>query len=153
MNWLEYRKEPVTLHSGGRSHWLVRADLMFADEELRTAVVQRWRQLLPGGGADIVAVPRGGLVWAEALHGNYAAFDVTVNELPVFELARLVKPRENRALILLDDVVTTGASMLLLPAATHRVAVVDRRLNYDIFGGEVLSWARMPLPLVEEERP
>ena len=29
--WLEYHDEPVTLHSGGRSHWLVRGDLIFAD--------------------------------------------------------------------------------------------------------------------------
>ena len=40
---LEYHDEPVKLHSGGTSHWLVRGDLIWEDEHLRAAVLDVWQ--------------------------------------------------------------------------------------------------------------
>src|SRR3990167_98648 len=69
VRWLEYHKDPVTLHSGGRSHWLVRGDLIFADENLRELVLDCWERTLETWSPPftIVPVPTGGDVWAAAL--------------------------------------------------------------------------------------
>src|SRR3990172_7616643 len=74
---LEYHDEPVTLHSGGKSHWLVRGDLLFADEQLRGLVLDYWMKVLRAWSPpfEIVSVPTGGDVWAAALVERVAALE------------------------------------------------------------------------------
>ncbi|MGH6690255.1 MAG: hypothetical protein ACREF4_06215 [Gammaproteobacteria bacterium] len=142
--WLEYHIEPVTLHSGARSHWLVRSDLIFADEELREAVLQRWRQLLPGD-ADLVAVPTGGVVWAEAFCERFSSCDYKLYPFTP-AVAHPLWPGGGRLFAVVDDVATTGASLGQLPHAQRRLVVVDRTLEAP--EKEILSWARIPLPVL-----
>ena len=40
MDWLEYHEEPVTLHSGATSHWLVDGEKLFEDEHIRQEVMK-----------------------------------------------------------------------------------------------------------------
>ena len=145
---IEYHEEPVTLHSGGRSHYLVRADLIFEDEELRESILRCWRYLLPSTGLDILAVPEGGIRWAEAYRDELVSQDIQVYRLDL-DIVHLLSPSKSVPLVVLDDVTTTGASLLSVPAATHRLVVVDRRVPGQAnFEKEVLSWARIPLPLI-----
>lgn len=134
MDWLEYHEEPVSLHSGGWSHWLVRADLMFEDERIRNAVLECWTELLSGWrtALHVVGIPTGGDKWAEALR------------------ASLPNPvGANTIIVLVDDVVTTGAS--ISQDAHVRLAVVDRRVDYKSFmNPPVFSWATMRLPICYE---
>lgn len=131
MDWLEYHEEPVTLHSGGKSHWLVRGDLIFADLRLREAVLEYWLNVLKTWSLpfEIVSIPTGGDVWAEALRkrlGNTAESKVPYR-------------------VVVDDVVTTGAS-ISDPTAHVRLAVVDRRGPDCSYIHYINSWARISLP-------
>lgn len=134
MNWLEYHEEPVTLHSGGKSHWLVRADLIFADEYLRREVLDYWAVVLKGWSPpfDIVSIPTGGDVWAEALKERVGNF---------------VRGAATTYRVLVDDVVTTGKSMLDLNSHI-RLAVVDRRSFYNYGSLDIKSWMKINLPLL-----
>ncbi len=135
MNWLEYHEEPVMLHSGSKSHWLVRADLIFADVALRTAVLDCWQRALCRWTPpfEIVSVPRGGDIWADVLRTLMPI--VPTKDLPTM-------PHR----VIVDDVVTTGNS--ISDSKAHiRLAVVDRRDH--IFDPYVNSWARIHLPLCD----
>lgn len=140
-NWLEYHEEPVTLHSGGRSHWLVRGDLIFADEHLREAVLDFWvgclRPLGAGRKTCILGVPRGGLQWARGLAYRIGEYVGPDDDVSAYE-----------QVVVIDDVVTTGNSIesfRLDIAVRVSCAVVQR-------GGRLVgaAWARMNLPMVEE---
>lgn len=153
-DWLEYHETPVTLHSGGRSHWLVRADMIFADTELREAVLAEWSRLLGyhGGYREFVGIERGGAVWAEAMaektRGKY--HNLSVAQLK--DYGCLFRPEYNRngepehPLVVVDDVATTGASLALVPNATDRLVVVNRCL--DRSRQDIMAWAHIPLPVL-----
>ena len=149
-SWLEYHAEPVQLHSGGWSHWLVRGDLIFEDEELRKAVIDKWRQALPYEDWDIVAIANGGTVWAEALRRDLRPDEVFVVEKHDLARAALFASTEERALVVVDDVATTGSSLICaVPRADVRLCVVDRSM-----AGlkSATAWAHIPLPLCEAPR-
>lgn len=135
-DWLEYHPEPVILHSGGRSHWLVRGDLIFADEHLRKAVLDYWEKTLEHWlpPFTVIGIPRGGVPWAAALEDRLIKINGDLISSTPYK-------------ILVDDVVTTGAS-ISDPTAHIRLAVVDRR--YKAYNPMVSSWARIYLPLEEE---
>jgi len=114
--WLIYHKEPITLHSGGKSHWFVDGQAIFDDEHLREAVLDFWEGALKPplcmiyNEPCIVGVPTGGVVWAQALAERMG--------WPVFEVLEIGKAggvaawSERRFTVLVDDVMTTGASLL-----------------------------------------
>lgn len=157
VSWLQYHPEPVTLHSGGRSHYVVDADAIFADEELRAAVIEAWLRVIAyvAGRANIIAIPRGGLRWAEELQrqGGMHWRSAILEEMPNAALARLLRVDvgEGDWLIVVDDVATTGASLRVVPEPALRLCVVDRSETKDGLAG-IHHWAHIPLPLVKEER-
>lgn len=132
MNWLEYHEKPVTLHSGGTSHWLVRGELMFEDERLRESVLSFWVEYLKHWQprVHVVGIPTGGTPWAEALKERV-------------ELDEIDGP-----VVLVDDVVTTGKSMKeaapKFRTVIARLCVVDRGPSHGIYGLSVQSWAHLP---------
>jgi len=134
MNWLEYHEEPVTLHSSGKSHWLVRGDLIFQDMHLRAEVLDYWLVVLRGWRPpfEILSVPTGGDSWAAALRTI-----VPTSEEPVMAYR-----------VVVDDVVTTGASILADPSAHARLAVVDRRIGLQRRYPNVNAWMHVNLPLL-----
>lgn len=133
-SWLEYHEEPVTLHSGDRSHWLVRGDLMFADERLREAVLAFWEPIvrLWSPPVEIISIPTGGDAWADALRARLGDWCMAGTEMPYR--------------IVVDDVVTTGGSIFADGRAHMRLAVVDRRTRRE--GPAVSVWATMRLSLL-----
>lgn len=137
MDWLEYHEEPVTLHSGGKSHWLVRGDLIFADPKLCEAVLGYWIDVLKTWSPpfEIVPVPRGGNIWAEILQAELATQD----------RMRPLREGDTPYRVIVDDVVTTGAS-IADPKAHIRLVVVDRRTPESTFDPYVNAWARITLP-------
>lgn len=153
MNWLEYHEEPVTLHSGGRSHWLVRGDLIFADEKLRELVLDCWQYALEVGGwaktpMRVYGIPRGGSPWAEALSKRMDARLLTEVEIEAVQQAEktteaVIPPIPT---ILVDDVVTTGTSLNQIGIAGPRLAVVCRAAYIPI----TAAWAKICLPLLED---
>lgn len=139
MEWLEYHKEPVTLHSGGKSHWLVRGDLIYADERLRRVVLAFWGLVLSRLGSPptfVLGVPRGGVPWAKALAQQIGATYIEPDgEIP-----------EEGEVAVVDDVVTTGRSLdEFRPDIPVRVslAVVSRGSN-----SVGAAWATIHLLLV-----
>ena len=68
MDWLIYHAKPITLTSGGKSHWFVDARKIFEDEHLRKQVLSCWvRSLRPLSAWHFIGVPEGGLCWARAM--------------------------------------------------------------------------------------
>jgi hypothetical protein len=139
--WLEFHEEPVTLHSGARSHWLVRGDLIFADERLREAVLDYWGFYIAGLRPPYFfwAIPRGGSAWAEAIAervGGTWANRPGPASIP-----------NNATVLAVDDVATTGRSLLDY-GASHNLIVVDRRQRV---AGVLRTWcwASLYLPLLE----
>jgi orotate phosphoribosyltransferase len=149
MSWLQYQDTPFLLHSGDRSHWLIDSDQIFNDEELRESVLLSWQAEIPiSGSYEIVAIPRGGVPWAMAFAERCRPSTVFVLDHPEMG-ALLAASKEHKDLIVIDDVVTTGASLNLVPRAHHRLVVVDRSLSGI---ANTIAWARIPLPLVMENR-
>lgn len=140
MKWLEYHEEPVTLHSGGRSHWLVRGDLIYDDAQMRGMVLDYWMDVLKTWTPpfEIAPVPTGGDVWVKALADVWKARfpDEHSTETPYR--------------VIVDDVVTTGIS-IADPRAHIRLAVVDRRSRDRHLQPFVNAWATMHLPLLSED--
>ncbi len=138
---LEYHEEPVTLHSGGKSHWLVRGDLIFADEQLREVILDYWiRELkLCERRAHIIGIPRGGMVWAQALAARLSLTWGEPDDVPY----------PAHQLWVVDDIVTTTASIMAVPNATHRIAVVDRGVSHKAGFYRVSAWATIPLPVLK----
>jgi orotate phosphoribosyltransferase len=136
--WLTYHAEPVTLHSGGRSHYLVDGAVLFAHEPTRELVLGHWESLLVGrrsSVAVIVGVPTGGTAWAEALASRVGCRAVSAGDPFDFPQRGLV--------VAVDDVVTTGNSLLSVPNAHRRVAVVKRT-----YLNGVSAWMTINLPLL-----
>ena len=133
MDWLEYHEEPVTLHSGATSHWLVRGDLMFLNEPLRNLILDFWIDEIVAtfGKAHSIGIPKGGTVWADALAERLGLTSGGPDDTPY----------PSSLLWVVDDVVTTGKSIMSVASASHRLAVVDRGNN------RVIPWIRMPLPM------
>ncbi len=151
-DWIEYHEKPVTLHSGEDCHWLVRADLIFDDEELREAVLRKWTTKLgnSGGYREFIGIARGGIPWAHAIADrlNGRCYDMTIAELTLY--GHLLHAHETRhPLVVVDDVVTTGKSLGLVPHADAQLVVVSRRLLIPE-GSKIHSWAHIPLPLCEK---
>ena len=135
MNWLEHHKEPVTLHSGQLTHWLVRGDLLFEYEDLREEILDTWERAVrfrlnaakDDHGWEIIGVPRGGLVWADALRERLG------------DPGELINPMR----IIVDDVCTTGGS--LAEYAPYNIACVAvKRIEVTLL--DVVAWATIPLP-------
>ena len=118
MNWLEYHDEPVTLHSGDKSHWLVRGNLIFADLHLRAEVLNFWADYVKHRWLKenwiFYGIPRGGSDWADALG---------------VQMGGVILSDYEPGAILVDDVCTTGKSFDDLDKGTtiaHRLVVVRR---------------------------
>jgi len=151
MTWLQYHPEPVTLHSGGRSHWRINADAIFHDQALRASVLRAWRKVVGYQSVHniIIAIPEGGIRWAEALAsvGNLG-WSSKVYVLREEWAGKYMHPGKEERLIVVDDVATTGASLVaLVPHADVRLCVVDRS-EHGL--GTVHAWAYIPLPLLED---
>lgn len=140
MKWLEHHMEAVTLHSGGKSHWLVRGDLMFADEHIREMVLDFWVRCLKNVKPRyVLGIPGGGVPWAKALADRVE--DLTYVE-PDGEVP------EYGEVVVVDDVATTGNSLQeFRPDIVLRASlVVVHRAN--AFGQTLpaIPWMRMHLP-------
>lgn len=149
--WLEYHEEPVTLHSGGRSHWLIDADMIFVNDDLRRAVIEYWCSVIGYKSVHnvIVAIPEGGVKWAEELAKEQnLGWTNLVEVLRETWAGKYIHAGENERLIVVDDVSTTGASLVtLLPHSDVRLCVVDRSERGLRSAG---AWAHIPLPLLDE---
>ncbi len=144
MDWLEYHEEPVTLHSGATSHWLVRGDLLFADEHIREIVLNCWAfaiSLHSPGLRDpcIFGIPRGGTPWAEAL----------AKRLPDARLLDNYTTTPHDPVFLVDDVCTTGESFEAYPLGP-RLVVVRRTQRYSTVQ-VTARWMDVQLPIEKEE--
>ena len=106
-DWLEYHVEPVTLHSGQKSHWLVRADLIYLDINLREEVLKYWQQALDGD-HWFYGIPDGGVPWALAIAERVGG-----------EYSDEYEP----GMVIVDDVTTTGASISIGVDSKHLVVV------------------------------
>ncbi len=124
MSWLNYYEEPITLHSGDKSHWKIDGDELFDDEEIRGEVISYWARMITHyykhrtKNPRIFGIPRGGTKWAEELARNIPGA-VLLNE---YEDAEYVEPT-----FLIDDVATTGSSFDKYPNEPRYVVV--RRLS------------------------
>lgn len=101
MSWLKYRDTKYQLTSGEQSHWYIDADVMFENEHIRDAVLAEWwsyirylKKVL------LVPVPTGGTKWASAFAEKYG-----------FAMSSSVPTDYNGALVIVEDVITTGASV------------------------------------------
>lgn len=143
MDFIEYHEEPVRLHSGGYSHYLVRGDLMFQDKRLREAVLDFWISKLPYRPITLNSVPSGGTLWAEALGDRID----TLRHQGHW-------PEQVVCSVVVDDVVTTGASLhnQTYQSGWRKLAVVDRRppTHREIPGhpNEIISWMQINLPIM-----
>ena len=135
--FIEYHEEPVRLHSGGKSHWLVRGDHIFANERLRQEVLRWWGYYVMGFRKPYFfwAIPTGGSQWAEAI-AEYAGGSWANRPGPV-------NIRNGSTIFTVDDVLTTGAS---LGGGQHPLVVVDRRGRVESLP-RVCSWATIYLPV------
>jgi orotate phosphoribosyltransferase len=140
VGWLEYRIEPVTLHSGGKSHWLVRGDLIFEDKCLREAVLTHWEVYVRQTRRPyhFISIPTGGDCWAEAIAAR------TGGEWSILHAVRHVRNQATEFAV--DDVMTTGGSLRAAPGKM-RLVVVDR-MQREMFVPNVVAWATMYLPLL-----
>ena len=142
MGWLEYHEEPVTLHSGDTSHWLVNGAKLFEDEHIRQAVLDVWGYAIfvhsPALTAPrVFGIPSGGTPWAEALA------KAVPGAVLLKEYERVEEPT-----FLVDDVCTTGASFDEYPSEPRLVVV--RRSNKYATVSITASWMDVHLPI---ERP
>lgn len=135
-NWLEYHEEPVTLHSGGTSHWLVRGDILFANTRLREKVLDRWEYIVDLHRFQqhhllvplFYGIPTGGTCWAKAIAKR------TGGKM-ILEYTGTVQP----FMFVVDDVMTIGASFA--PFEHNIKLVVVKRLPQ--LNSEVLAWMEL----------
>ncbi len=167
VDFLHIKPKPVPLHSGGLSQFIIDADGLFEDERMRGAIIAYWKAYLDktrrSGRFHFIAIPRGGVPWAQALF-QLMAEDTDEHRLSLSTDEFTVKP--NCSTILIDDVLTTGASLIEVASTLKRDAfpitaltVVDRRWERGSTPGGSLwvtsrqlylptkTWTRMPLPM------
>lgn len=138
---LYYHERPITLHSGGKSHWFVNADEMFQHEPLRREVLRIWIRSLTDseGKYQFEAVPSGGILWTEAIH----------DEIPG-SIIRLLNSecQQGYQRVVVDDVVTTGQSIMDVNEMrlVRRLAVVIRnRPAFEWFHNHITFWQYIKL--------
>ena len=129
MKWLRWNSTPFRLHSGGSSHWFVDGAMMFNDEHVRESVLAYWQEILGENLYRLVAIPTGGLAWAEALSKRTGLPWGTPDNVPVGEAPIAV----------VDDIVTTGASLSAVRYTDALVVVDRRRIAFD----QVFAWAKI----------
>ena len=122
-NWLKYHEEPVTLHSGATSHWLIDGQVLFDDENIRRAVLDVWAYAIWIHSPQIdepriFGIPTGGTPWAEALAQRVPGAIL----LDQYTDARW----RDQPTFLVDDVVTTGKSFDDCQPGEPRLVVVRR---------------------------
>lgn len=133
--WLQYHSEPVTLHSGATSNWLVDGAELFKDEHVRKAVMDLWWYsvwMYPKHDRDgcefdleeprIYGIPTGGTPWAAAFAERYPGA-ILLNEYKDMRHKR-------QPTFLIDDVATTGSSFDEFPYDEPRLVVVRRLSKY-----------------------
>ena len=143
--WLIYHEEPITLHSGGKSHWFVDGQRIFDDPHLRESVlacweraVRHWADTFPRGEHPyFVGIPRGGLCWAKAIAARLDAEWGPIQDAPKGNFVYAV-----------DDICTTGASLRSVPSNWNLVVVA----RCSLFRGSHLgltAWAWIDLECEE----
>lgn len=145
-SFLSHHDPPLTLHSGGKSSWLIDGEVIFRDERLRELVLDCWerelRRIFPATKRfHFAGIPEGGLAWAAAIRDRfYGSTRGSSTHLHV---------PPGHTLIAVDDVLTTGASIKEVKDAKWALVVVAR-----VPSGEHLfnttAWAKIDLPLLEE---
>ena len=141
MTWLFYHESAIKLSSGETSHWFVDANKIFEDDMLRESVLDVWQDQLQGNGPyQFEGVPRGGIPWADAI----------TRRIRHSVLAPLnSRPPEDFKRIVVDDVVTTGQSIMDLPnlwLPVSRLAVVIRSTQaFDLYNNQISYWAYLKL--------
>lgn len=118
MEWLKYFNEPIKLHSGDKSHWLVDADVLFNSPNIREEILTFWASRIPNWPVVIHSIPTGGDKWANALQEK---------------LNNRITQGNEKWIIIIDDVITTGKSIeekynSLESGAHSALVVVDRRI-------------------------
>lgn len=140
-SWLIYHEKPITLHSGGKSHWFVDGQAIFDDSNLRESVLNLWaRAIAHPDETHFMGIPRGGIPWAEAIARKVGARWGTPSQAI----------RGAKYLYVVDDVVTTGASLDSIPEAYHRFAVVVRAAPG--FFRRLTAWAWIDLEMLPASR-
>ncbi len=119
-DWLTFHDEPVTLHSGNETHWLIDAKKMFDDLLLREQILNSWKSHILGDHGKkplhVIGIPEGGMPWAKAF----------ADKLGV-SCSRLDQPLPRDCwYILVDDVATTGKSIMTQGPWFYRFLVVAR---------------------------
>ena len=142
VSWLQYHDPPVRLHAGGTSHWLIDCAELWADGDLRDVIVAHLRHKLDAlypGPASLVAIPRGGICWAQAI----ARAGDEVYSIEGWQAA----PLGSLPAVLVDDVYTTGASIAAARVQFGPVPalVVVNRASFNPLW-DVWAWAYIPLP-------
>ena len=140
-NWLKYHEEPVTLHSGATSHWLIDGQALFDDPNVRRAVLDVWAYAIWMHSPQvdkplILGIPTGGTPWAEAL-AQHVPGAVLLDEY-----GRVLR---DTPVFLVDDVVTTGASFDEYPLGP-RLVVVRRTSKYPTVQ-VTAKWMDVQLPI------
>ena len=149
--WLIEYGEPVVLHSGGRSHWLIDAAAIFRDEALRGIVLDYWMRVLGDWSMRcrppyaITGIPSGGIAWAIAFRERCER-----EGLLAMQTQHLPTVANGIVRIVVDDVVTTGKS-IEAPSADIRLAVIDRRIDPTL-EPLVFAWQTIYLPIEDEPR-
>lgn len=139
--WLTYHEEYVQLHSGDWSQWLVHGEVIYEDEDVRSAVLDTWQTAIWRylGGQDrstrIYGIPNGGTIWASAL----------AERLGVPPMLGYCAAEDERPTFIVDDVATTGASRSLFP---EPALVVVRRGPVDVLSSAMDIFC---LPIFKEK--
>lgn len=113
----EYHHERIQLHSGGKSHWLVRGDVLFENEELRESVLDCWERAVREYATQVglhysprfYGIPEGGICWAKAIAAR---------------MQGVYLEKYVGGAFVVDDVCTTGASLGVYEHAPKLVAVL-----------------------------
>jgi orotate phosphoribosyltransferase len=151
--FIERHEEPVTLSSGRLSHWYVDADRIF-ESPLRDVVLGYWLSLL-GNMTHLTPVETGGRKWADALGEALDQANLSVTAAPD-------EPEDGTSYVVIEDVVTTGASALKVVDELRAgqdgalyvpvLAVVQRSVDHELRGDiAVFPWLKCWLP--DEEAP
>ena len=143
---LTFYDPPLKLHSGGESHWFVNCESIFADKKVRELVLDWWeeelRRIFPATTLfHFVGVPTGGLCWAEAIAKRFPQ--------AICGAGHLGANTVGYTLIAVDDVYTTGASLMRVAGRVWNLIVV-MRIPGERYAAEVTAWAWIPLPLSKE---